>query len=247
MLPRKIIVARGLCGNTLAPPGARRHDRAMRRRFALLAVPALFALVAAAPASRQAATPLPDIVRVALTTEKGVITVDIDAKHAPVTAANFVRYVDQRRFDGITFYRAMHLAWGAQPNGLVQAGQRDPRRLLPPIAHEPTSATGLLHKAGALSMARNAPGTAAADFSILLSDMPGLDADPASANPESKAGYAVFGNVSAGMEVVRAIWDAPRSPTLGEGVMKGQMLAPPVRILTARRVTMPASVIPAAP
>lgn len=217
----------------------------MQRRFALLAVPILFALAAAAPVAKHAAAPLPDIVRVALTTEKGVITVDIDAKHAPVTAANFIRYVDQRRFDGITFYRAMHLAWGTQPNGLVQAGQRDPRRLLPPIAYEPTSTTGLLHKAGALSMARNAPGTAAADFSILLSDMPGLDADPASPNPETKAGYAVFGYVVGGMEVARAIWDAPRSPTLGQGVMKGQMLDPPVRVLSVRRVAIPASALPA--
>lgn len=224
---------------------ADRHDRRMQRRFALLAMPALFALGAAAPAPKRAPAPLPDIVRVALTTEKGVITVDIDARRAPVTAANFVRYVDQRRFDGITFYRAMHLAWGAQPNGLVQAGQRDPRRLLPPIAHEPTSTTGLLHKVGALSMARNAPGTAAADFSILLSDMPGLDADPASANPETKAGYAVFGYVVSGMDVARAIWDAPRSATLGQGVMKGQMLDPPVRVLTARRVAVPVSAPPA--
>jgi peptidyl-prolyl cis-trans isomerase A (cyclophilin A) len=89
-------------------------------------------------------------------------------------------------------------------------------------------------------MARSAPGTAAADFSILLSDIPGLDADPASTNPETKAGYAVFGYVISGMDVVRAIWGAPRSPTLGEGVMKGQMLAPPVRVLTARRVALPA-------
>ena len=211
----------------------------MQRRFALFAGPFLIALAAAAPAPKRPAPPLPDTVRVALTTEKGVITVDVDAKHAPVTAANFIRYVDQRRFDGITFYRAMHLDWGAPPNGLIQAGQRDPRRLLPPIVHEPTSATGLLHKVGALSMARNAPGTATANFSILLSDMPGLDADPASPNPETRAGYAVFGYVVAGMDVARAIWDAPRSATLGEGVMKGQMLAPPVKVLTARRVALP--------
>ena len=89
-------------------------------------------------------------------------------------------------------------------------------------------------------MARHAPGTAAGDFSILLSDMPGLDADPAATDPEPKAGYAVFGRVTQGMDVVRAIWDAPRSPTLGEGVMKGQMLSPPVRVLTVRRLATPA-------
>ena len=120
-----------------------------------------------------------------------------------------------------------------------------PARILPPIAHEPTSRTGLLHKAGAISMARNAPGTAVADFSILLSDMPGLDADPASADPEKQAGYAVFGYVVSGMDVVRQIWDAPRSSSLGEGVMKGQMLDPPVKVLTARRVPIPAAAVPA--
>lgn len=217
----------------------------MQRRFALLALPALLALTAAAPAARRAPAPLPNVVRVALTTEKGAIVLDLDAKHAPVTVANFVRYVDQRRFDGITFYRAMHLAWGAQPNGLIQAGQRDPKLRLPPIAHEPTSQTGLLHKAGAISMARNAPGTAVADFSILLSDMPGLDADPASTDPERRAGYAVFGYVVSGMDVARLIWDAPRSSTLGEGVMKGQMLDPPVKVLTARRVAIPPVTAPA--
>lgn len=209
----------------------------MNRRFVLFALPFAFALApAAAQAPNRVPPSLPDIVRVALTTEKGVITVELDAKRAPVTAANFLRYVDRRRFDGISFYRAMHLAWGDQPNGLIQAGQRDPRLRGAAIAHEPTSTTGLLHKAGALSMARNAPGTAVADFSILLSDMPGLDADPKSTDPEARAGYAVFGYVVSGMDVVRRIWDAPRSATLGEGVMKGQMLAPPVRVLTARRV-----------
>jgi peptidyl-prolyl cis-trans isomerase A (cyclophilin A) len=217
----------------------------MQRRFVLFALPVLaVALSAAAPAPRPPA-PLPDTVRVALTTEKGVITVELDAKHAPITAANFLRYVDQRRFDGIPFYRSMHLAWGTPPNGLIQAGVRDPRRLLPPIAHEPTSQTGLTHKAGALSMARAAPGTARSDFTIMLSDMSGLDADPKSSNPDLQQGYAVFGQVVGGMEVVRAIFDSPRSPTLGEGVMKGQMLAPEIKILTARRVPVTPAAAPA--
>lgn len=210
----------------------------MQRRFVLSALPVVALMLAAAAPPPRTATPLPDTVRVALTTEKGVITVDLDAKHAPVTVANFVRYVDQRRYDGVPFYRAMHLAWGEQPNGLIQAGVRDPRRLLPPIAHEPTNVTGLKHKAGAISMARAAPGTAQSDFTIMLADMPGLDADPAATNPDARPGYAVFGQVVSGMDVVRAIFDSPRSATLGEGVMKGQMLAPQVKILTARRVAI---------
>jgi peptidyl-prolyl cis-trans isomerase A (cyclophilin A) len=202
--------------------------------------PLLLTLTAAAPAPKPA--PLPDTVRVAMTTELGTITLDLDAKHAPVTTRNFVRYVDQRRFDGIVFYRVMRLAWGQQPNGLIQAGTRgDPRRALPPIAHEPTSVTGVLHKAGAISMARNAPGTAAGDFSILLSDLSGFDADPNATTDEGKAGYAAFGHVAEGMDVVRKIYDVPLSATLGEGVMKGQMIAKPVRVLTARRVTLPAA------
>ena len=216
------------------------HKAAMNCRLALAALPALLALTAARPAPRVPA-PLPDIVRVVMSTELGMITLDLDAKRAPVTVRNFVRYVEQRKFDGIVFYRVMRLAWGQQPNGLIQAGTRgDPRRELPPIAHEPSSQTGVLHKAGAISMARWAPGTAKGDFSILLSDMPGLDADPASANPELRAGFAAFGTVSGGMDVVRKIYDVPLSPTLGEGVMKGQMIARPVRVISVRR-------LPAAP
>jgi peptidyl-prolyl cis-trans isomerase A (cyclophilin A) len=236
------------------------HHRAMNRRFALLAIPLLLALPlssvnAAAPkkrahAARPAAppAPLPDTVRVELVTQQGNILVELDGKHAPVSTANFLRYVDQRRFDGIAFFRSMRLAWGQQPNGLIQAGLRgDPKRALKPIAHEPTSATGILHKAGTLSMARFAPGTATGDFSIMLSDMPGLDADPASTDPELKAGYAAFGQVVAGMDVVRKIWDAPLSATLGEGVMKGQMIEKPVVILRARRAPNPPPVPVAAP
>jgi len=214
----------------------------MNRRFVLAALPLATLLGAAAPPRRGVAPPQPPpppplaaIERVVLTTELGVIELALDGAHAPISTANFLRYIDSRRFDGISFYRAMHLAWGDQPNGLLQGGLRDPQRLFPPIAHEPTSQTGLSHKAGAISMARNAPGTATADFSIMLSDLTGLDANPASSDPEAQAGYAVFGKVTAGMDVVRKIWDSPISQTLGEGPMRGQMLEAPVKILTARR------------
>jgi peptidyl-prolyl cis-trans isomerase A (cyclophilin A) len=215
----------------------------MTLRFAapiarLAAAPLLLALTAAAPTPQPAPAALPDTVRVAMTTEAGTITLDLDAKNAPVTTRNFVRYVDERRFDGIAFYRAMRLDWGDQPNGLIQAGARgDPRRVLPPIAHEPTSTTGVRHKAGTISMARNAPGTAAGDFFILMSDQPGFDANPEATG--DNLGFAAFGHVVEGMEVARRIYDAPLSPTLGEGAMKGQMIEKPVRVITARRIPIP--------
>ena len=220
----------------------------MTKRFpstALLALVLSFALVfpaaTTAAAPRRAApakpAPLPDTVRVALTTEAGTILIDLDHKNAPLTTENFVRYVDQKRLDGIVFYRVMRLPWGPQPNGLIQAGARgDPRRVLKPVAHEPTSQTGILHKAGTISMARMAPGTATADFSILIADMPGLDAG---GNPADPAGYAAFGRVVEGMDVVRKIFDMPLDPVKGNGFMKGQFLAKEVKLVSARRVKMP--------
>lgn len=221
----------------------------MKRRFALLALPALVLLTAAAPPRKAPARPAPkppvaaplgDVVRVAMVTTLGTIEVELDHKHAPITTENFVRYVDLKRFDGMNFYRVMKLNWGQQPNGIIQAGlSGDPAKVLKPIAHEPTSQTGILHKAGTLSMARNAPGTATADFSILLSDLEGFDADPKSTNPELQAGYAAFGRVVSGMDVVRRIYDSPLSPTKGVGLLKGQMLDPPIKVLTVRRVASP--------
>ncbi len=190
------------------------------------------------------------IVRVALETALGTIIVDLDRAHAPVTADNFLRYVDQKRFDGTVFYRSMRLGPDIhdQEQGLIQGGtQNDPKRILKPIAHEASNVTGLRHLAGALSMARWAPGTATGDFSILISPLPALDADPT--QPGDNAGYAVFGYVVEGMDVVRRIHMSPTSPTLGEGHMKGQMLSPTIKILNAHRVAEvpPKQVAPPAP
>jgi len=218
----------------------------MKRRFVLSALPAALLTLTGAvkpkPKGKSAPPPPPppplgDTVQVELVTTLGSIVVELDHKHAPITVKNIMRYVESKRYDGMVFYRAMHLPWGTEPNGLIQCGLNEfPQKLLPPIAHEPTSVTGLTHKAGTLSMARNAPGTARADFSILLSDLTSFDADPKSADPEAQAGYAVFGHVVSGMDVVRKIYDSPRSPTKGEGVMKGQMLDPKIVVLKARRI-----------
>ena len=199
----------------------------MLHRFVLL-LAALLLMPATASAQQTTS--------VVMRTELGDIVIALETERAPVTAANFLRYADEKRFDGTVFYRAMQLDWGEQPNGLVQAGtQFDPARILPPIAHEPTSETGIRHLAGTISMARYDPGSATGDFAIMLSPQPFLDADPASEDSDRRAGFAAFGHVVEGMDVVRAIFDAPVDPDKGEGSMKGQMLAQPVRIISVRR------------
>ena len=163
-----------------------------------------------------------------LTTDAGPIVIGVDPTAAPVTAGNFLKYVDQKKLDGIGFYRAVKVGDGY---GLVQFGTRnDPKRTLPPIAHEPTTQTGLSHVDGALSMAMATPGTAAGDFFVVVGDITSMDAKP------GEPGFAVFGRVIEGMDVIRRILIAPTSPTAGEGVMKGQMLDPVIRITSARRM-----------
>lgn len=189
--------------------------------------------------------PEPAVVHVELQTTMGNILVALEVERAPITAGNFLRYVTEDRLDGAVFYRAMVLDWGQQPNGIVQGGtQYDPDRILPPIAHEPTSVTGLSHVRGALSMARNEPGSATGDFSIMLQDLTNMDADPRNEDPQFHDGYAVFGRVVGGMDVVERIHQAPRDPEKGEGWMKGEMLADPVVIVDAVVVAEPEPTLP---
>jgi peptidyl-prolyl cis-trans isomerase A (cyclophilin A) len=203
--------------------------------FAAAAAIAQTSLPAGAPpATAPAAGIMPRApnVRVTITTALGPIVLELEKIRAPITTANFLRYVDQKRFDGVTFYRSMKIA-GWSDGGVIQGGTTDPKRVFPPIAHEPTSKTGLRHEAGSISMGRFAPGTARADFFITLGRNTAFDADPQGQG--DNAGYAVFGRVIEGMDVVRKIHDAPVSSTKGVGIMKGQMLDPQVRILTVRR------------
>lgn len=189
---------------------------------------------APAPAPSPVAAPKPATVVVSLVTSEGPILLELEKERAPITTNNFLRYVDNKRFDNATFYRAVSVP--NEPSlGLVQGGIRfDPKKMFPPIAHEPTTRTGLRHTDGTISMGRNAPGTAAADFFIVIGDMSYMDANPSA--PGDNVGYAAFGRVIEGMDVVKRILAAPRSPTAGAGVMKGQMLAAPIKIISARRV-----------
>lgn len=203
--------------------------------LALTALPA-FAQEAAEPAAPEVAETF-ETTTVALETTAGTIVLALETERAPITSANFLKYADEGRFDGTVFYRTMRLDWGDKVAGLIQGGtQYDPKRILPPIAHEATSETGLSHTEGAISMARYEPGSATGDFSIMATDMTGLDAKPDSENADQKAGFAVFGHVVEGMDVVKAIHAAEVDPDKGEGFLKGQMLADPVKIVSVKRI-----------
>ena len=196
----------------------------MTLRFARLALVApLTALFLNQPLAAQTTTaPAPSEVKVALDTSAGRIVLALDPVHAPVTTANFLKYVDGGRLNGESFYRAMKFGDG----GLIQAGiTSNARKLLPPIKHEPVSETGIKHVAGTVAMANLGPGTARADFFILTTDAPSFDNT-----------FATFGKVVEGMDVAKTILASPVSATKGEGIMRGQMLDPVVKITKASRL-----------
>lgn len=173
---------------------------------------------------------MPGWTRVNMTTPHGVITIDLASEKAPISARNFLRYVDNKRYDGGTFYRASRTKGFEDSMGMLQGGCETP---YPPIAHEPTTKTGLSHTDGAISLGRYKPGSAAEDFFICIGDQSGLDADPT--QPGDNLGFACFGYVTGGMAVVKKILQMPRSPTEGTGHMKGEMLRPRVPINRVRR------------
>jgi len=200
----------------------------LKKRWFAGLVMACGVLLVDVAAAQDAAPP----VNVALRTTRGDIHIALDAEHAPVSGKNFLRYVDAKRFDGADFYRAVKIDEEGK-YGLVQGGLKgNPKRVFKPIAHESPRVTGLSHLDGAISMARLDPGTATADFFFVVGDLTALDGQPEG----DEVGYAVFGHVTDGMDVVRDILAQPRSLDAGEGAMKGQMLASPVKILSARRI-----------
>jgi peptidyl-prolyl cis-trans isomerase A (cyclophilin A) len=165
---------------------------------------------------------------VLIKTEKGDITVEIDLARAPVTAANFLRYVDGKLYDGSIFHRTVTL--DNQPDNavrieVIQGGQLPEEREFPPIAHETTATTGLKHLDGTISMARAAPGSATSSFFFCIGPQPELDFG-GKRNPDGQ-GFAAFGRVVKGMAVVKAIHVLPA---------EGQSLKPPVKIISIRRI-----------
>ncbi|MCK4932433.1 MAG: peptidylprolyl isomerase [Candidatus Aminicenantes bacterium] len=168
--------------------------------------------------------------RVLIKTKLGDITVDIYEKDAPITAVNFLKYVDNNLFDGATFYRVVTM--DNQPNNDVKIeviqgglGFGESEKRFPPIAHETTEKTGIKHKNGVISMARNKPGSASSEIFICINDQPELDFG-GKRNPDGQ-GFAAFGKVIEGMDVVRKIQQQPA---------EGQMLNPKIKIYSITRI-----------
>jgi peptidyl-prolyl cis-trans isomerase A (cyclophilin A) len=170
-------------------------------------------------------------VRVRVETALGAFEVELDPVRAPGTVANFLRYVDGGFYDGGLVHRSARIETQAtRPVKIevIQAGINPARKseAFPAIPLERTSVTGLLHKNGTISMARSGPDTATSDFFICIGDQPSLDFG-GSRNPDGQ-GFAAFGRVVSGMDVVRTIHNAPA---------EGETLTPPVTIMRAARTT----------
>lgn len=190
----------------------------------------LLSVFAALLLSLPAAAQVPGKIRVRLVTSVGAIVVALDAQRAPRTTANFLAYVDDGRFDGTSFYRAARKKV-APKFGFVQAGIRtDARRILPgSVPLESTDKTELRHLDGTISMARGTNiDSGAGNFSIMVGPMPSLDARPGA------PGYAAFGQVVSGMDVVKRILALPTGG--GSGPMKGQMIQQQVKLIRIERL-----------
>ena len=169
----------------------------------------------------------PKPVRVLFHTELGDIVMELDAAHAPITTANFLKYVNAGMYNGGEFHRTVTLENQPQNNVKIQVIQGGipadrEKDAFAPIALERTSQTGLKHKDGTISMARDIPDSAISDFFICIGDQPELDFG-GKRNPDGQ-GFAAFGKVIRGMDIVRKIQSSSA---------EGQKLTPPIKILTA--------------
>ena len=182
--------------------------------------------LAGATSAQQRAT-LPHVV---VQTELGDIEIEVDTARAPGTAANFLKYVDARHYDGGTWHRTVKM--NNQPDSpikieVIQAGVNPDKAKdgFAPIALERTNKTGILHKDGAVSMARGTADSATSGFFICINDQPSLDFG-GMRNPDGQ-GFGAFGRVVRGMDVVRKIQRAPNTDA--------QKLTPPVKIIAVAR------------
>lgn len=170
--------------------------------------------------------------RVVIRTGRGRIVVELEAAKAPLTSANFLRYVDAKAYDNGIFFRAARTP-GMDKDGTIVGSPGADVRPFPPIRHESTTKTGLLHKNGTLSLGRFATGTATNNFFICVGDQPYLDAHPGEKGDNQ--GYAAFGRVIEGMAVVEKILSLPTNGKTKFAEQQGQWLQPPVPIVSMRR------------
>jgi len=193
-----------------------------------------FLLLAFAAVAALVSQPAPSVV-VIFETAKGNIEISVDAAHAPLSAANFLKYVDGGFYDGGTVNRAV------RPDNTVrhdveiqviqfQIARARQREQFPPVPLERTNVTGLKHVDGAVSMARNGPDTATGSFSIVIGDQPEMDFG-GKRNADGQ-GFAVFGRVVKGLDVVKAIQMSPTGP---RGPYGAESLSPPIEIVKAYR------------
>jgi peptidyl-prolyl cis-trans isomerase A (cyclophilin A) len=166
------------------------------------------------------------------------LILELDPKRAPGTTNNFLRYVDAGHYDGGTFHRTVKM--DNQPESpvkieVIQAGVNPDRAKdgFPVIMLERTSMTGITHKDGVVSMARGAPNSATSGWFICINDQPSLDFRGAR-NPDGQ-GFAAFGRVVSGMDVVRKIQQAPSSSDRKTNA-EAQRLTPPIKIIKVARI-----------
>jgi peptidyl-prolyl cis-trans isomerase A (cyclophilin A) len=187
----------------------------------------LIASLSAGSGTAQSGSGLPHVV---VRTELGDIEIEVDSARAPITAANFLKYVDARHFDGGTWHRTVKM--DNQPDNqikieVIQAGVNPDtaKEGFAPIPLERTSKTGILHKDGTVSMARGGADTATSGFFICINDQPSLDFG-GRRNADGQ-GFAAFGRVVRGMDVVRRIQQSPNTDA--------QKLTPPIKIIAVAR------------
>ena len=177
-----------------------------------------------------------DTVRVLMSTSQGDIEIDLYLDKAPVTAGNFLKLADDGLLDGGSFYRVVTYDndKGSPKIEVIQGGRGDALEgEIDAIDHETTEQTGILHTDGVISMARGGVGTATSEFFIVIGDQPGLDYGEVR-NPDEQ-GFAAFGKVARGMDVVRKIQGLPADGPTDSDYTKGQILAEPVIISSVRR------------
>ena len=178
--------------------------------------------------------------QVQIETEAGSIVIKLDPEKAPGTVANFLRYIKDKRYDGATFYRVVRLdnqATSPVKIEVIQGGLgTDSTRMFPPITQETTQKTGLKHLDGTLSMARGLPNSGASEFFICINAQPELDFG-GKRNPDGQ-GFAAFGQVVSGMDVVRKIQAGETGQAGPTNAYSNplQLLKKPVLIRTIRQI-----------